>query len=35
VWLREAKAIVLEHPEALPPEDRQRLKTGLDTYDVP
>jgi len=35
VWLREAKAIVLEHPDALPPEDRQRLKTGLDTYDVP
>ncbi len=34
-WLREARAVVLEHPDALPPEDRQRLKTGLDTYEVP
>jgi hypothetical protein len=35
VWLGEARAIVLAHPDALSPEDRQRLKTGLDTYDVP
>ncbi len=35
VWLRESKAIVLAHPDALPAADRQRLKTGLDTYDVP
>jgi hypothetical protein len=35
MWLREARAIVLAHPDALPPEDRQRLKTGLDTYEVP
>ncbi|HEX8792576.1 MAG TPA: hypothetical protein VF765_16625 [Polyangiaceae bacterium] len=34
-WLREARAIVLEHPDALSPEDRQRLKAGLDTYEVP
>jgi hypothetical protein len=35
VWLGEARAIVLAHPDALTPEDRQRLKTSLDTYDVP
>jgi hypothetical protein len=35
VWLGEARAIVLAHPDALPTEDRQRLKAGLDTYDVP
>jgi hypothetical protein len=34
-WLREARAIVLAHPDALAPGDRQRLKTGLDTYEVP
>ena len=34
-WLQEARAIVLAHPAALPPGDRQRLKTGLDTYEVP
>lgn len=35
VWLREARAIALTNPAALEPEDRQRLKTALDTYDVP
>ena len=35
VWLGEARAIVLAHPDALAVEDKQRLKAALDTYDVP
>ena len=35
VWLREAKAIEDEHPGSLSHADVQRLKTGLESNDVP
>jgi hypothetical protein len=34
LWLRQARAIEDAHPGSLSPEDRQRLKVGLDSSDL-